>query len=159
MLTKTASLAALAATAALALPVAGLADDGTPNPPQSAGTRLARIQERIARVETRLATAQERLAKREQMLADRCSTPQPATTGTDGQSAAAPSHADRCARAQARLERVKDRLQKVQARLDKVKDRVQKWLENHGGQTGSSLSSGDQQALDGLQQQLEGPQS
>ncbi|HEY2937070.1 MAG TPA: hypothetical protein VGJ25_10760 [Gaiellaceae bacterium] len=103
-----------------------------------------------------------RVAKREQKLAERCSTPQPTPavgpTSGDGQAAAAPSHADRCARAQARLERVNDRLQKVQARLDKVKDRVRNWLANYGqnhgrqtgGDTGSSLSASDQQALDGL---------
>lgn len=171
MLKKTTSLAALAATVALAIPVAGLADGGTPNPPQPAGSRLARIQERIAKVEARLATAQQRIANREQKLAERCSTlqPTPAATPTsgDGQTAA-PSRADRCARVQARLEKVKDRLQKLQDRLDKVKARVQQWLDNHGGnhgagQTGSDADSGlstsDQQALDGLQQQLEGLQS
>jgi len=176
MLKKTASFAALAATVALAIPVAGLADGGKPKPQQPTAGRVARILERIAKVEARLAVARHRLAEREQKLAERCNTlePTPAANpaGGDGQTAApAASHVDRCARAKARLERVGDRLQKLQARLDKVKSHVQQWLQKHGGQAGgagsdasgsdgnSSLSAADQQALDELQQQLEGVQN
>jgi phage shock protein A len=135
---KLTPLALLAAVAALAFPVAGLADDGTP--PQNAGDRLARIQERIAKIEARIDAAS-------QQLADKCSTKPAPAIGTD--QAAAPSRADRCARAQERLQKAKDRL----ARL---KERLAKWQQNHSG---SSISAADRAALGGLQQQLDGLQS
>jgi DNA repair exonuclease SbcCD ATPase subunit len=158
---KLTPIAALVAVAALALPVASWADGGTPaNDPAA---RLAKIQERIQKVEARIATATQKIADLQQKLTDKCSTqptaPAPAAGG--GDTAAAPTQADRCARAQARLDKAKERLQQAQDRLAKVKAKLAQWLQNHpGGSTGngsgSSVSPSDQAALGQLQQQLAG---
>ena len=70
---KLAPLAALAAVAALALPVASWADDTTPAQRQGSGARLARIQERIEKVEARIDAATTRIAALQQKLDQRCS--------------------------------------------------------------------------------------
>ena len=148
---KLAPLAALAAVAALALPVASWADDTTHAQPQGSGARLTKIQERIQKVEARIDAATARIARLQQKLDEHCTA---ATQPAAG--------ADRCARAQARLDKVKERLQKAQDRLATVEARLQKWLDEHGGQMsasgGSGLSAADQAALGQLQQQLAGLQ-
>src|SRR5438067_13242044 len=98
---KLAPLAALAAVAALALPVASWADDTTPAQPQGSGARLARIQERIQKVEARIDAATTRIATLQQKLDDRCNAAATEPAAPGDQTAAAPSRADRCARAQA----------------------------------------------------------
>ena len=154
---KLTPIAALVAVAALALPVASWADDGTPAQP-SQGSRVARIQERLQKVEARIEAASQKIADLQAKLGEKCTaaptTPAPAT-GTDQGST--PNRADRCARAQARLERAQDRLQKAKDRLAKLEARVQQWLRSHNGQDGGSpLSPADQAALGQLQQQLAG---
>src|SRR5256885_13045347 len=155
---KLTPIAALVAVAALALPVASWADDGTPAQP-SQGSRVARIQERLQKVEARIDAASQKIADLQQKLAEKCSapatTPAPAT-GTD-QPAAGPNRADRCARAQARLERAKDRLQKAKDRLAKLEAPGQQWLQSHNGKDGgSALSPAGPAALGQLQQQPAG---
>jgi DNA repair exonuclease SbcCD ATPase subunit len=158
---KLTPIAALAAAAALALPVASWADAGTPA--RDPAARLARIQERIQKVEARIDAATKHIAALRQKLDERCSgeAAQPASAaGGDQPATAAPSRAERCAKARARLQQAEDRLQKAKDRLADVKARLQKWLENHNGQNagdsngGSGLSAGDQAALAQLQQQL-----
>ena len=153
---KLTPIAALAAVAALALPVASSADAGTPA--RDPAARLARIQERIQRVEARIDAATKRITTLQQKLEDKCSAQSAAPAAGDQPTTAAPSRADRCAKVQARLDQAKARVQKAKDRLAAVKARVQKWLDNHNGQTagGSGLSSGDQAALAQLQQQLAG---
>jgi len=154
-----AKLAALATLVALALPVSALADSGTPpTQPQRTGNRLARVQQRIDRIEARLANAQQLLEKRTEAVAERCNgqQPDPAADGSNdgGTQTAAPMRRLRCARVQARIERIKDRLDRLQARLEKLKDRLQSHASGNG-QASTGLSDADQQTLDGLQQQLE----
>jgi hypothetical protein len=163
---KLTPLAAFAAVAALALPVAGWADDTTPTQPQVQGARPARILDRIQKVEARIDAATRRIATLRQKLDERCNgtAPQPASPAAGGdQTAAAPSRADRCALAQARLEQAKDRLQKAKDRLATIKAKVRKWLDGHSGQSSAGsvpgLFTADQAALAQLQQQLAGVQS
>ncbi len=161
MLRKTASIAALAAAVSLTIPVASWADGGAPAPQQPSGDRIAKIQDRISQVEARIAAGQQKLADLQQKIAAKCNSTAPAPTTGAEQTGQAPavSLADRCAKAQDRLQKMQDRLQKAQARLDQVKQRIQQWLQNHSGQgAGSGVSSSDQQALAGLQQQLAGLQ-
>src|SRR5438128_1538568 len=70
---KLTPLAALAAVAALAVPIASWADDTTPAQRQGSGARLARIQERIEKVEARIDAATTRIAALQQKLDQRCS--------------------------------------------------------------------------------------
>jgi hypothetical protein len=154
---KLTQIAALAAVAALALPVASWADAGTPAGDPAA--RLVRILERIKKIEARIDTATKRIATLQQKLDERCTgaAAQPAPpAGGDQTTTTAPPRVERCARAHARLGQVEDRLQKAEDRLATVKARVQKWLANHNGRNagGSGLSGGDQAALVQLQQQL-----
>ena len=143
---KLAPLAVLAAVAALALPAAIWADDGTPQ--QGSGARLARVQARIEKIGARIDLATQNIADLEQKLAEKCGASQP--TAGDGQTSG-PSRAERCARAQARLEKAQARLQRAKDRLAKVVQRIQQWQQNHDG---STVSASDQAALDQLQQQL-----
>jgi len=155
---KRTPIAVLAAVAALALPVCAFAAG---SPPQGSGDRAARIQDRIQKAETRIGKVTDKLTVLQQKLAAKCNVQPttPAPAAGNGQTSTAPSLADRCTRAEARLQKAQDRLQKAQDRLTKLKARLEQWLQNHktgGSTTPSGISTADQAALAGLQQQLAG---
>jgi chaperonin cofactor prefoldin len=156
---KRTPIAVLAAVAALGLPVCAFAA-GSP-PAQGSGDRVARIQDRIQKGETRIGKVTEKMTVLQQKLAAKCNVQPttPAPAAGNGQASTAPSLADRCTRADARLQKAQDRLQKAQDRLTKLKARLEQWLQNHkngGSTTASGISTADQAALAGLQQQLAG---
>ena len=112
---------------------------------QGSRARLARIQDRIQKVEARIDAASQKIAALQQKLADKCSAqtaPVPAT-GTD--QGTAPNRADRCARAQTRLEKAQERLQKAKDRLARVKTTPGQYLQGDVPQThdGMPESGGD----------------